>query len=55
VAGVIADPSTALRQVSGRRLHFAPTEHARQNLLREGVPDERIIERWHVERAVYDQ
>ena len=31
VAGVIAD------------LHFAPTERARQNLLREGVPDERII------------
>jgi len=31
VAGVIAD------------LHFAPTERARQNLLREDVPDERII------------
>jgi len=31
VAGVIAD------------LHFAPTERARQNLLREGVPAERII------------
>ena len=31
VAGVIAD------------LHFAPTERARQNLLREGVPDERIL------------
>jgi len=30
VAGVVAD------------LHFAPTEWARQNLLREGVPDERI-------------
>ncbi len=30
VAGVTAD------------LHFAPTEHSRQNLLREGVPDERI-------------
>lgn len=24
-------------------LHFAPTERARQNLLREGVPDERIL------------
>jgi UDP-N-acetylglucosamine 2-epimerase (non-hydrolysing) len=31
VAGVIAD------------LHFAPTERARQNLLREGVPDDRIL------------
>lgn len=31
VAGVIAD------------LHFAPTERARQNLLREGVPDAQII------------
>jgi UDP-N-acetylglucosamine 2-epimerase (non-hydrolysing) len=31
VAGVIAD------------LHFAPTEGARQNLLREGVPDDRIL------------
>jgi hypothetical protein len=31
VAGVIAD------------LHFAPTERARQNLLREGVPNERIL------------
>ncbi|MEM2045658.1 MAG: UDP-N-acetylglucosamine 2-epimerase (non-hydrolyzing) [Candidatus Bathyarchaeia archaeon] len=31
VAGVIAD------------LHFAPTERARQNLLREGIPDERIV------------
>jgi len=31
VAGVIAD------------LHFAPTDWARQNLLREGVPDEQII------------
>ena len=31
VAGVIAD------------LHFAPTERARQNLLREGVPAERIL------------
>ena len=31
VAGVIAD------------LHFAPTERARQNLLGEGVPDERIL------------
>ena len=30
VAGVVAD------------LHFAPTEHSRQNLLREGVPDWRI-------------
>jgi UDP-N-acetylglucosamine 2-epimerase (non-hydrolysing) len=30
VAGVVAD------------LHFAPTERSRQNLLREGVPDERI-------------
>jgi UDP-N-acetylglucosamine 2-epimerase (non-hydrolysing) len=30
IAGVVAD------------LHFAPTEHARQNLLREGVPDEHI-------------
>lgn len=30
MAGVIAD------------LHFAPTEHSRQNLLREGVPDWRI-------------
>ena len=31
VAGVVAD------------LHFAPTERARQNLLREGVPEERIL------------
>ncbi len=31
MAGVIAD------------LHFAPTETSRQNLLREGVPDERIL------------
>lgn len=31
VAGVIAD------------LHFAPTERARQNLIREGVPDEYIL------------
>ncbi len=31
VAGVAAD------------LHFAPTEHSRQNLLREGVPDWRIV------------
>ncbi|MGQ9682100.1 MAG: non-hydrolyzing UDP-N-acetylglucosamine 2-epimerase [Anaerolineae bacterium] len=31
VAGVVAD------------LHFAPTERARQNLLREGVPDEHIL------------
>jgi len=31
VAGVVAD------------LHFAPTEWARQNLLRENVPDERIV------------
>ncbi len=31
VAGVVAD------------LHFAPTEWSRQNLLREGVPDEQII------------
>lgn len=31
VAGVIAD------------LHFAPTQRARQNLLREGVPDEHIV------------
>jgi len=31
IAGVIAD------------LHFAPTEHSRQNLLREGVPQERIL------------
>jgi UDP-N-acetylglucosamine 2-epimerase (non-hydrolysing) len=31
VAGVAAD------------LHFAPTEHSRQNLLREGVPDWRVI------------
>jgi len=31
VAGVTAD------------LHFAPTEHSRQNLLREGVPDWRIL------------
>jgi UDP-N-acetylglucosamine 2-epimerase (non-hydrolysing) len=31
VAGVVAD------------LHFAPTEHSRQNLLREGVPDWRIV------------
>lgn len=31
VAGVVAD------------LHFAPTEHARQNLLREGVPDKRVL------------
>ncbi len=30
IAGVVAD------------LHFAPTEHTRQNLLREGVPDWRI-------------
>ena len=30
IAGVIAD------------LHFAPTEHSRQNLLREGIPDEII-------------
>jgi len=30
IAGVVAD------------LHFAPTEHSRQNLLREGVPDWRI-------------
>ena len=39
VAGVIADPSTG----SGHRLHFAPTERARQNLLREGVPEDRIL------------
>ncbi|HQO97387.1 MAG TPA: UDP-N-acetylglucosamine 2-epimerase (non-hydrolyzing) [Anaerolineaceae bacterium] len=31
IAGVVAD------------LHFAPTQHARRNLLREGVPDERIV------------
>lgn len=31
IAGVVAD------------LHFAPTEHSRQNLLREGVPDWRIV------------
>jgi len=31
IAGVAAD------------LHFAPTEHSRQNLLREGVPDEQIM------------
>ena len=31
IAGVAAD------------LHFAPTENSRQNLLREGVPDEQII------------
>ena len=31
VAGVVAD------------LHFAPTERARQNLLREGVPEDRIL------------
>jgi UDP-N-acetylglucosamine 2-epimerase (non-hydrolysing) len=31
VAGVVAD------------LHFAPTEHSRQNLLKEGVPDWRIV------------
>lgn len=31
IAGVAAD------------LHFAPTEHSRQNLLREGVPDWRIL------------
>lgn len=31
VAGVVAD------------LHFAPTEHSRQNLLKENVPDEAII------------
>ena len=31
VAGVIAD------------LHFAPTEHSRQNLLQENIPDEQII------------
>jgi len=31
IAGVIAD------------LHFAPTEHSRQNLLKENVPDEAII------------
>ena len=31
IAGVIAD------------LHLAPTEHSRQNLLREGVEDERIV------------
>jgi UDP-N-acetylglucosamine 2-epimerase (non-hydrolysing) len=30
VAGVVAD------------LHFAPTEHSRQNLLRENIPDDRI-------------
>ncbi len=31
IAGVVAD------------LHFAPTEHSRQNLLHEGVPDGRIV------------
>jgi UDP-N-acetylglucosamine 2-epimerase (non-hydrolysing) len=31
VAGVVAD------------LHFAPTEHSRQNLLNEGVPDQAIV------------
>ena len=31
IAGVVAD------------LHFAPTEHSRQNLLKEGVPDWRIV------------
>jgi UDP-N-acetylglucosamine 2-epimerase (non-hydrolysing) len=31
VAGVTAD------------LHFAPTEHSRQNLLREGIPDWRVV------------
>jgi len=31
IAGVVAD------------IHFAPTEHSRQNLLREGVPDWRIV------------
>jgi UDP-N-acetylglucosamine 2-epimerase (non-hydrolysing) len=30
IAGVVAD------------LHFAPTEHSRQNLLKENVPDERL-------------
>lgn len=31
IAGVVAD------------LHFAPTEHSRSNLLREGIPDEQIV------------
>ncbi len=37
-------PEEANRQLTGRLadLHFAPTEGARQNLLGEGVPDERI-------------
>lgn len=38
-------PEEANRVITGRlaRWHFAPTESSRQNLLREGVPDTRII------------
>ncbi len=38
-------PEEANRVITGRlaRWHFAPTESSRQNLLREGVPDNQII------------
>jgi UDP-N-acetylglucosamine 2-epimerase (non-hydrolysing) len=38
-------PEEINRRVAGvaTDLHFAPTEHSRQNLLREGVPDWRIV------------
>ncbi len=38
-------PEEANRVIAGRlaRWHFAPTESSRQNLLREGVPDESIL------------
>lgn len=38
-------PEEANRVIAGKlaRWHFAPTQTARQNLLREGIPDERIV------------
>ncbi|NMB89814.1 MAG: UDP-N-acetylglucosamine 2-epimerase (non-hydrolyzing) [Chloroflexi bacterium] len=38
-------PEEVNRQIAGvlADLHFAPTQHSRQNLLREGVPDGRIV------------
>lgn len=38
-------PEEANRVLATRltELHFAPTENARQNLLREGIPDDRIV------------
>lgn len=46
-------PEEGLRQMVGRiaRFHFAPTERARQALLSEGVPDERV---WVTGNTVVD-